>query len=128
MNANELMIDDWVSIDGHPRQVCAITKKKVGYHVLEGECRMHYARLKDVEPLKIETVEFEHDKFVINGGIYIEFDPKRCSFEMTDSHIYFGNIYDERVVLLFGHVHRLQRRIGLLDYTGRNDKSIVSSR
>ena len=46
-------IGDWVLVDGTPRQIQAITKKKIGYHRKEHEPMMHYARLRDVEPIEL---------------------------------------------------------------------------
>ena len=50
----QLMIGDWVLIDGTPRKVEAITKKKIGYHRKENEPRLYYARLHDVEPIPLD--------------------------------------------------------------------------
>lgn len=47
------MIGDFVLVDGTPRKVEAITKKKIGYHRKENEPRLYYARLRDVEPIDI---------------------------------------------------------------------------
>lgn len=49
----ELTIGDYVLIDGKVRRVEAITKKKIGYHLREGEPRIYYARLRDVEPIEL---------------------------------------------------------------------------
>jgi hypothetical protein len=57
MVARELQIGDFVLVDGTPRRVEAITKKKIGYHRKEDEPRLYYARLRDVEPIEI-TEEF----------------------------------------------------------------------
>ena len=46
-------IGDWVLVDGMPRQIQAITKKKIGYHRKENEPRLYYARLRDIEPIEI---------------------------------------------------------------------------
>lgn len=46
-------IGDFVLVDGTPRQIQAITKKKIGYHRKENEPRMYYARLRDVEPIEL---------------------------------------------------------------------------
>lgn len=46
-------IGDWVLVDGMPRQIQAITKKKIGYHRKENEPRLYYARLRDVEPIEL---------------------------------------------------------------------------
>ena len=51
---SELMIGDWVLIDGTPRKVEAITKKKIGYHRKENEPRLYYAMLRDVEPIPLD--------------------------------------------------------------------------
>lgn len=47
------MIGDFVLVDGMPRQIQAITKKKIGYHRKENEPRLYYARLRDVEPIEL---------------------------------------------------------------------------
>lgn len=46
-------IGDFVLVDGTPRKVEAITKKKIGYHRKENEPRLYYARLRDVEPIEL---------------------------------------------------------------------------
>lgn len=46
-------IGDWVLVDGTPRQIQAITKKKIGYHRKENEPRLYYARFRDIEPIEI---------------------------------------------------------------------------
>lgn len=48
---SELMIGDCVLVDGTPRKVEAITKKKIGYHRKENEPRLYYAMLRDVESI-----------------------------------------------------------------------------
>ena len=53
IKAIELQIGDFVLVDGTPRKVEAITKKKIGYHRKENEQGLNYARLHDVEPIKI---------------------------------------------------------------------------
>ena len=67
IKATELMIGDWVLVSGTPRRVESITKKKIGYHINpQADKRLYYARLHDVEPIKVthallEKV-FEHGK------------------------------------------------------------------
>lgn len=54
IKATELMIGDWVLVSGTPRRVEAITKKKIGYHINpHTDNRLYYARLHDVEPIKV---------------------------------------------------------------------------
>ena len=50
----QLMIGDWVLVDGTPRKVEAITKKKIGYHRKENEPRLYYSMLRDVEPIPLD--------------------------------------------------------------------------
>lgn len=50
----QLMIGDWVLVDGTPRKVEAITKKKIGYHRKENEPRLYYAMLRDVESIPLD--------------------------------------------------------------------------
>jgi hypothetical protein len=50
----ELMIGDYVLVEGKPRRVESITKKKIGYHINpQTDKRLYYARLHDVEPIEI---------------------------------------------------------------------------
>ena len=46
------MIGDWVLVNGTPRRVEAITKKKIGYHITPTD-QLHYARLNEVFPIEI---------------------------------------------------------------------------
>jgi len=55
MQAEELIIGCQVLIDGVPRVVQAITKKKVGYHIGQNESRMHYERLRDIKPIPLNS-------------------------------------------------------------------------
>lgn len=54
ISARELMIGDFVLVDGTPRKVEAITKKKIGYHRKENEQGLNYARLYDIEPIPLD--------------------------------------------------------------------------
>lgn len=62
MEANRFMLEDWVLINGVPRKIEALTKKKVGYHIRENECHMHYARLSALAPIPLNELD------VINNG------------------------------------------------------------
>ena len=54
IRADQLQIGDWVLVSGTPRKVEAITKKKIGYHINpQTDNGLHYARLRDVEPIKV---------------------------------------------------------------------------
>lgn len=69
MKPTELQIGDWVLIDNTPRQVVQLTKSKVGYHTEPNECRMHYARHADVEPIRITAEILEKNEFKYSSSI-----------------------------------------------------------
>lgn len=80
---SELQIGDWVIVDGTPRQIQAITKKKIGYHRKENEPRLYYARLHDVEPIEItEEIlrknEFQYKDKPIIGSAFRSAIPYRA--------------------------------------------------
>ena len=57
IKSTELMIGDYVLVDGKPRRVESITKKKIGYHINpQTDKRLYYARLHDVEPIVITNL------------------------------------------------------------------------
>ena len=77
------MIGDWVLVDGTPRKVEAITKKKIGYHRKENEPRLYYARLRDVEPIEINEYVFRISGFCVeNQGEVFLADFKCDEFEI----------------------------------------------
>lgn len=82
---SELMIGDWVLVDGTPRKVEAITKKKIGYHRKENEPRLYYARLHDVEPIPLD------EKLVLKLGF-----TKRDVSDLIEDY-YIHAMYDIRI-------------------------------
>ena len=85
IKATELQIGDFVLIDGTPRKVEAITKKKIGYHRKEKEPRLYYARLRDVEPIPLD------EELVLKLGF-----TKRDASDLKDDY-YIHAIYDIRI-------------------------------
>jgi hypothetical protein len=91
MGAKELMIGDWLYYRGQFNafsfRVEQITRKKVGYHEEPNECRVHYLRLSECEPVpltvkRLELVGFEKvqnlyvltvENKVFPGKIFIEY-------------------------------------------------------
>lgn len=67
IKATELQIGDFVLVDGTPRQIQAITKKKIGYHRRENEPRLYYERLHDVEPIEINEYIFRTSGFCVEN-------------------------------------------------------------
>lgn len=59
---SELQIGDWVLVQGKPRKVEAITKRKIGYHVTPTD-QLHYARLPELEPIPITMEILKHNRF-----------------------------------------------------------------
>lgn len=83
IKATELQIGDFVLVEGTPRKVEAITKKKIGYHRKENEPRLYYARLHDVEPIEINEYVFRISGFCIeNQGEVFLADFKCNEFEI----------------------------------------------
>ena len=62
---SELQIGDWVLVQGKPRKVEAITKRKIGYHVTPTD-QLHYARLPELEPIPITKEILKSSGFVEN--------------------------------------------------------------
>lgn len=86
----ELMIGDYVLIQGKPRRVESITKKKVGYHVTPND-QLSYARLCEISPIEITKESLKAAGFIQN----------LCYW---DYHV------DEQIKLqYYFHEHRLER-------------------
>ena len=82
---SELQIGDFVLIDGTPRKVEAITKKKIGYHRKENEPRLYYARLRDVEPIEINDYVLRTSGFCVSETdkrFYANFDNNEMKVEV----------------------------------------------
>ena len=74
IKATELQIGDYVLVDGKPRRVESITKKKIGYHINpQTDKRLYYARLHDVEPIEITKELLEKNGFGTKGMTTIYF-------------------------------------------------------
>lgn len=51
---SDLMLGDYVLVNGIPRRVEAITKKKIGYHIEpQRDKRLYYARFREVKPIEV---------------------------------------------------------------------------
>lgn len=88
IKATELQIGDFVLIDGTPRKVEAITKKKIGYHRKENEPRLYYARIRDVEPIEITEEVLVKSGFgeVDLDGLVLQYEQgKQLCLKLKDS-------------------------------------------
>ena len=72
MKAEDLFIGAWVSVGEKPVEVGSVTKKKIGYHRDGDKTMLVYARLADVEPLRVEKIEFGLSEWVVNGWIKVK--------------------------------------------------------
>ena len=117
IRANELMIGDYVLIKGVPRQVESITKKKVGYHIdKQKDNRLYYARLCEIEPIKIGSATYNppFKRIVVNGDIELDCNAwdVRLEIEVTNNNVWsFLNLFNERLILRRNEVHLLQHII-----------------
>ena len=96
----QLMIGDWVLVDGTPRKVEAIPKKKIGYHRKENEPRLYYAMLRDVESIPLD------EALVLKLG----FTKRDVSYLMDDYSIHA--MYDIRI----GEEPFLNNEYGLTEF------------
>ena len=96
---SELMIGDFVLVDGTPRKVEAITKKKIGYHRKEKEPRLYYARLHDVEPIEINEYVLRISGFCVSETektVFARFDNDKLKVEI----VLFKNASEDPQVII----------------------------
>ena len=97
MEANELMIGDWLFYKGQFNafsfKVEQITKRKVGYHAEPNEGRLHYIILSECKPIPI-TPEFL----------------ERNGFEKVQSLYYLKSL---KIPMPITYVHQLQHALKL---------------
>jgi hypothetical protein len=110
MKAEDLFIGAWVSVGGKPVEVRMVSRKKIGYHRDGDKTRMVYARLADVEPLRVEEVEFGEKEWVVNNNIAIKVrDTLKLGSGVCPEHYAIDNVLGERLLVDFSYVHKLQR-------------------
>lgn len=111
MKAEGLFIGAWVSVGGKPVEVRMISRRKIGYHRDGDKTRLVYARLVDVEPLRVEIVEFGIDEWIVNNNnIAIKVrDTLKLSSGVHPEYYAIENDLGERLLIDFSCVHELQR-------------------
>lgn len=117
MKAEDLFIGAWVSVGEKPVEVRMISRRKIGYHRDGDKTRLCYARLADVEPLRVETVEFGLCEWVVNEKIRIKTGKiwKWSVEEGVCSGVRIENIYKECFIMdTFCSVHELQRILKII--------------
>ena len=110
----DLQMLDYVLINGKIRRVEAITKRKVGYHI-KPEDQLHYARLQDVFPVKIENLKVVGLEASVNDNISISFKCGDFDFEQHFHTIKVRNCFKECLILREWHLHLLQHILKALD-------------
>lgn len=117
IKAEDLFIGAWVSVGGKPVEVRMVSRKKIGYHRDGDKTRLVYARLKDVNPLAVEKVEFGINEWVVNGKIRVKTGKiwRWGTEEGVCSGVRIENIYEECFIVdTFCSVHKLQRILKII--------------
>lgn len=110
IKAEDLFIGAWVSVGEKPVEVRMISRRKIGYHRDGDNTRLVYARLADVEPLRVETIEFCGDEWVVNNNMAIKVrDTLKLSNCVHQEYYAIENDLGERLLVDFSCVHKLQR-------------------
>lgn len=112
MKAEDFFIGAWVSVGGKPVEVRMISRRKIGYHRDGDKTRLVYARLVDVEPLRVEKVGLGLNEWVVNGWIKVKVNSAIINSVTNEINGWWrvGNalgeslLLDERI-----YVHKLQR-------------------
>ena len=102
------MIGDYILVKGEIRRVEAITKRKIGYHLLEGELRLNYARLCEIFPICISCIEYIDGGLLINGCITVALKPLECTIDDFHHTIKIRNNFGENLILREWYFHHLQ--------------------
>ena len=126
MKANELMSGDYLSYNGQIIKVASITKKKVGYHIKENECRMHYARLCECNQVSITPEILEKNGFRVREDTddteYYYYDGYRINVDFYEGlpeddippTIFLSIDFAEKdITMPIEYVHELQRALRL---------------
>lgn len=122
----ELQIGDFVLVNGTPRRVEAITKRKIGYHLNPKEDnRLYYARLRDVEPIWLSEeflerngcVEGADEVFRIFSGIHVVELKLRHSYR-CNVKIFVDHPFDSDTMLdscFWAKLHVLQQILRIFE-------------
>lgn len=111
----ELTIGDYVLVQGKIRRVEAITKRKIGYHV-SPTGQLHYARLCEVFPINVATIEYIGGGLKVNGCIEVKLiGLLECAIEDFNHTIKIRNNFGENLILREWHFHLLQHILRTLN-------------
>ena len=111
----ELTIGDYVLVQGKIRRVESITKKKIGYHITPTD-QLHYARLCEVFPIDVATIEYIDGGLKVNGCIEVALIGLfECAIEDFNHTIKIRNNFGENLILREWHLHLLQHILRALN-------------
>ena len=118
MKPTELRIGNLVMYNGEVVKVEKITKKKIGYHRHKGETRMNFARLFDIEPIRITD-----ELLLKNGFEQCDYMFKTLFIEMYEVgngwHLHIDNEHFETALsITIKYVHQLQNTFYLVTGKG----------
>lgn len=117
MKATELMIGDWVLVNGITRQVSQITKHKIGYHLSDKECVMHYARLHDVNPIPLTAEILEKSGWILVENEYRSPEDivykESLRLQIGEDGNAFWWIVGYVIIIPINYVHELQHALRL---------------
>ncbi len=125
------MIGDWLWYKGQfnafPFMVEQITKKKVGYHAEPCECRMHYLRLSECQPIPLTADILNKNGMHLSNrktNSYLE-RCNNCGFFEEDKYFHaelsldfngkirWSTNCDEYTIIPLDYVHELQHALKL---------------
>ena len=115
IRGDQLTIGDYVLVQGKIRRVESITKKKIGYHI-SPIGQLHYARLCEVFPIDVATIEYMDGGLKINGCIEVAIiGLLECAIEDFNHTIKIRNNFEENLILREWHLHLLQHILRALN-------------
>lgn len=120
MEATELMAGNYLSYNGQIIKVANITNKKVGYHVKDNECRMHYARLRECKPVPLTP------EVLARMGFTIEEVPKYDDSYTEDEYIATMKCVDSRKCEVEVEYKTYWKKLRAFNYDHRNGLGFTS--
>lgn len=130
MNLSEqLMRGNWLFYRGQFNafafRVENVTKRKVGYHAMPGESRMHYLRLQECQPIPLDARQLEKNGWKLNGedakfapgtwtggGLMLEQEPDGDGFRIVVTSDY-DDEDTNRTPFVLHNLHELQNALRL---------------
>lgn len=116
----DVMIGDYLSYNGQIIKVASITRKKVGYHIKDNECRMHYARLCECKPISLAP------EILARMGLTIEEVPKYDDTYTEDEYTATMKCVDSRKCEVEIEYKTYWKKLRAFNYDPRNRLGFTS--